>query len=343
LKWFSDYGWVGVDIFFVMSGYLITTLLLKELSHTEKINLKKFWFHRMLRLWPSWIFALALSISLVAFLSRSQDYLHLELSTKWWHYFLHFGNYSSALYGKIHTLFSHYWSLAIEEHFYILWPLLLAFIKNKKQLFVTVSILIVMTVVFRFHHVMNNDNILFIRFSTHTRLDGLLFGCLLAFYLPALKELTLIKELLLTTLMIGLYWIGLKNCVQDNGSNFLNALSYSLIALATCALIIIALRGHRHGFRFFLSKKFTARLGVLSYGVYLIHLHVSYLVFPFFKRFPLITSENGLALINFILPFFPAYFMYFYLDRFFARYKNQTITLPVSLVTSVGQAKNEVR
>lgn len=327
-KWFTDHGWIGVDIFFGMSGFLITTILLKELEKTGSIELGNFWFRRMLRLWPSWLVTLILSYLMVFALSSHSGEVRYALQAKWWHYFLHFGNYSYVLYDKIHTLYSHYWSLAVEEHFYILWPLLLVGLRKRKHLLLAVWAIIILSVGVRFYHITNGASNKLLSFSTHTRMDELLLGCVLAFYFPKLPALTALKEIVLTSLMFLLYGIGLYVCKENVGSPWFYSLTYSVVGIATCLLIIIAMKGGRFGLRRLLATRLTARLGVLSYGVYLIHLHVNYIVFPLFKKFPLIQSEIGIALINFVVPFVPAYFMYFYLDAYFARFKHKKVSLP---------------
>jgi peptidoglycan/LPS O-acetylase OafA/YrhL len=141
--------------------------------------------------------------------------------------------------------------------------------------------------------------------------------------------------------MFTLFGLGLYVCKENAQSDWLNAMTYTVIGMGTCLLIIIAMKGGKWGLRSLLSNKLTARLGVLSYGVYLIHLHVNYIVFPFFKRFPLIQNESAFALINFLLPFIPAYFMYFYLDEYFARFKHRKIKLPVTSIAKGAEVKSE--
>lgn len=323
LKWFNDHGWVGVDIFFCMSGFLITGLLLKEINKDGTINLKLFWFRRMLRLWPSWLVTLFLSFVMVFILSSSNSTVREALYEKWWHYLLHVGNYSYIFEGKIHTLYSHYWSLAVEEHFYFLWPVILIFFTTKKSLFGVVWSLIIASFMFRYYHIMNGGSEHLVSFSTHTRLDQLLMGCLLAFYFPTIKKLSYSSEIVMTVTMFSLYFFGLYICKNNQDFIILNSLSYTVIGFATCLLIIIALKGNAWGLRKLLNLSIFAKLGVLSYGVYLIHLHVNYIVFPIAKNLPWLDNQNILALINLILPFVPAYFMYFYIDEFFSTYKKK--------------------
>ena len=131
-------GLVGVIIFFVLSGYLITSLLLAEWRTSHTINLKNFWFGRIRRLFPAIIFlilgcAIIFGILDHALLTKLRnDALPAIFSlTNWW-YILQDTSYFDAL-GAPSPL-THFWSLAIEEQFYLIWPiLLLALLKLKAK------------------------------------------------------------------------------------------------------------------------------------------------------------------------------------------------------------------
>jgi peptidoglycan/LPS O-acetylase OafA/YrhL len=321
LYWFNQFGWLGVDIFFTLSGFLITTLLLKELNDTGRINIKMFLFRRILRLWPSWLFAFIISFVMVYYFSRENQELRNALFDRWWHYLLHVANYSRVFAGKIHNFFGIFWSLAVEEHFYLFWPPMLLLIRNKKVLLSSMIGLILLPYFTRVYHLSLGQDISVHKLLTHNRIDELLMGCLLAFYMPKIKNLTSMTEALMTALMFLFFYIGLYYCNNNVDSIYVNAFSYTFIGMASCLLIIISLRGNKYGLRKILNRPLFARLGVLSYGVYLIHLQTNYVVFALLKRYPLITDQNIIALINTFLPFLPAYVMYRYLDEYFSRFK----------------------
>lgn len=123
-------GFLGVDVFFVLSGFLITTLLLKELTVRGRVDLPRFWARRMLRLLPATL-VVVLTVIVWGFL-LAPPYRRPGLSTDALWSLLYLGNWrfiSSAGYfaddGTDSPLL-HLWSLAVEEQFYVLWPLLLA-------------------------------------------------------------------------------------------------------------------------------------------------------------------------------------------------------------------------
>jgi peptidoglycan/LPS O-acetylase OafA/YrhL len=323
LAWMKAHGWIGVDIFFVMSGFLITTLLLHEQARTGRIALGRFWQRRMLRLWPSWGVTLVLSVAMVWGLSRDNPEVRGKLSALWWHYPLHVGNYSYVLFGKIHTLFSHFWSLAVEEHFYVLWPLVLVVFRRRGAVVAAALALVVASTAARYLHWQAGASWELVSFSTHTRLDQLLFGCLLAYAHPHIPKLGSWTEALLTGAMLALFYVGLYHCDPASAGVLMRTLRYTFIGAGALLLLIIATRGGRRGLRAPLAFPLAARLGVLSYGVYLVHLHVNYVVFPLARRFPWLDHQGLLAALNLILPFVPAYLLFRYVDAPFARLKTR--------------------
>jgi peptidoglycan/LPS O-acetylase OafA/YrhL len=129
LRWFSG-GFLGVEIFFVISGYLITTLLLEEWRQRGRIDLRAFWLRRARRLFPALYLLLAVTLALaVLFLPdevarlRGDALAAVGYVTNW---YLVLGQESYFETVGRPSLLQHLWSLAIEEQFYVLWPLLFA-------------------------------------------------------------------------------------------------------------------------------------------------------------------------------------------------------------------------
>lgn len=122
-------GLLGVTVFFVLSGYLITSLLLVEWDDTGKISLPQFWLRRVRRLLPAIVFVILCAAALCTILDhslltklRDDMWAALLWVTNWW-YILHDVSYFDAL-GAPSPL-THFWSLAIEEQFYVVWPVVL--------------------------------------------------------------------------------------------------------------------------------------------------------------------------------------------------------------------------
>jgi peptidoglycan/LPS O-acetylase OafA/YrhL len=118
-------GWIGVEVFFVLSGYLITTLLLNEHRRNGRIALGRFYLRRILRLYPGLLVLLIACIPLYRNLGNNgtlTGYWHAALAAG-----LYFQDFIWAIDGTARGGFGHSWSLAVEEQFYIFWPLLLIF------------------------------------------------------------------------------------------------------------------------------------------------------------------------------------------------------------------------
>ena len=179
-------GFLGVEVFFVVSGYLITSLLLAERRETGRISLKHFWLRRARRLLPALYLLLAgvIAYSLL-FLPDSIATLKgdvlaaLTYTSNWWQVI---ANRSYAVTAGRPELLKHLWSLAIEEQFYLLWPPLLIVglrrLGRARMLSTTVLCALLSTLLLA---VCSYISINFAYYSTFTRLSGLLLGSALAF------------------------------------------------------------------------------------------------------------------------------------------------------------------
>jgi peptidoglycan/LPS O-acetylase OafA/YrhL len=130
-------GYLGVDVFFVLSGYLITSLLIVEARGTGRISIKRFYVRRAKRLFPA-VFTLLAVVALVVIIwlpdqgrqLRSDLLAAVGYSTNWW---LIFEDASYFGTGERPRLLTHLWSLSVEEQFYLLWPLVMIFFARRKM------------------------------------------------------------------------------------------------------------------------------------------------------------------------------------------------------------------
>src|SRR5687767_14913517 len=137
----SYFGWLGVDLFFVLSGFLITDILLRTVNDPKFLS--NFYMRRVLRIFPLYYASLLLFLFIVApltsdkiewnYYQENQVYLWTYLQN--WLYI--FKEPGSA------AILNHYWSLAVEEQFYIFWPLVILLLKKPKYLLAFIGILLI--------------------------------------------------------------------------------------------------------------------------------------------------------------------------------------------------------
>jgi peptidoglycan/LPS O-acetylase OafA/YrhL len=166
----------GVMIFFVLSGFLITWLMLQEQERTGTVSLRGFYRRRTVRIFPAF-YAFWLIVAIRSLIGDKDG--------SWapaWSAFFYVSNYYSALQGHPENAFSHTWSLAIEEQFYLLWPL--AFLLCRQNLRLVTKILISVIVLVGIHRTVLSlvfeVNQSYIYSAFDTRIDQLMIGCLLA-------------------------------------------------------------------------------------------------------------------------------------------------------------------
>ncbi|MEP6850094.1 MAG: acyltransferase, partial [Acidobacteriota bacterium] len=174
-------GFLGVDIFFVLSGFLITAILLNEYEKTSTISLKNFYIRRCLRLMPAfWFFLICLYLFGTFLLPEFQASLVYER-----HDFLYALTYTMNWYSATNPGYdsnlNHAWSLSIEEQFYIIWSLILykAFAEKRKHshiLYLTLGLIGALCISRAVRALMGADTRL-LYYSTDTRIDSLLIGC----------------------------------------------------------------------------------------------------------------------------------------------------------------------
>lgn len=160
---------LGVDIFFLISGFLITFLLLQEKEKSGKVNILKFYFRRVLRIWPLYFLILLLGPILTYFYNEPQPGSYIP------HLFF-VGNFELISNGFSSVAVNHLWSICIEEHFYILCPLIVAFVPNRKLPAVLFSI-IFCSILYRGYISGTENYWMKMYMNTASRIDVLSIGC----------------------------------------------------------------------------------------------------------------------------------------------------------------------
>jgi peptidoglycan/LPS O-acetylase OafA/YrhL len=252
---FAASGFLGVDLFFVLSGFLITSLLVVEQEKEGSIALGRFYLRRAARLYPTLLLMLA-GFVLVA------PNLWPELPA--WRYALwsalYLSDYSRAFWGEPIVL-SYTWSLSVEEHFYLLWPLVLPAVLRAKSPARLLAIAYVAATAWRIvNFYWLGWDATYFRFDT--RLSGLILGCLLAFWRPDVSRLA------------PLALAGLVLAFLLPSYHFSSGLTAMPVLAEACAAVLIL--SATHGRMAWASHAAMAYVGRLSYGLYIWHFPAVY-------------------------------------------------------------------
>ncbi len=275
---FENWGWCGVDLFLVLSAYLITSLLLIEYEQHHSISLRGFYLRRILRIWPLYYLMTSIGFFLLPALGLFADppysAAHAALmKDHFLAYYTLFGNYSTGLHGSPSVwALAHLWTVTLEEQFYIVWPLLLGTMLRLRQmaLWVLLSALLLGSICFRLHFAGITHHP-FIWTNTLARLDPLVLGIAVALWRkghpsrPGWKWPAL--ELAVGAVAIASISLGPLIKTQSRSITwqlFATALGFALILDAV-------LPQERNPISWFLSRRPLVWLGKLTYGLYVYH------------------------------------------------------------------------
>ncbi len=260
-----ELGWAGVDLFFVLSGFLITRIL--RSSFTRKTYWSRFYLKRAVRILPPLLILFA-----VAFLLSR----HIPLPT-FAGYGLFLGNVMNLTRYR-NGLFIVLWSLAVEEHFYIFWPFAVRFLSRKNLLLLLAAVLLVEPILraVATPHVSTFEPIFLL---TPFRLDGLAAGAMLALLTESLAAERWLARWSLTGLLVTAALFGLIRSVtpaftREANSVSFNSIGYTLIAAISFFLIASVLFLPAGRINTLLSAPPLVYLGRISYGMYLFHIIV---------------------------------------------------------------------
>lgn len=283
------FGWAGVDIFFVLSGFLITGILYDSRHATHRF--RNFYVRRTLRIFPLYygVFVILLALAPV---------FHWQWLKGWYLWLIYLGNYNRFLYlnafgsakvmesfngqlSHLHiTLFiGHFWSLCVEEQFYLLWPLVVFSIRDRRCLIRLCAAVILVLPVLRWIAMMMLPPALlqaeFLYRVTFFRVDALLLGGLLALLLRGPEADWLVRHAsTLLAVFLSLLGAAIVLSVWRPGLmpfRWTDTLGYTLFDLAAAVVLLAALQPSSLIYRI-LQLRPLRNLGQISYGFYVFHL-----------------------------------------------------------------------
>lgn len=310
-------GFLGVDIFFILSGFLITMVIYTQIEE-NRFSFKSFYMNRVFRIFP-----MALIVILASFLISFQILFENEFEEflKYFYYAITFRSNILSMQeldyfdsGVNFKPLVHYWSLAVEIHFYLIIPIILYYFLKKryiKQLIMIVLTIILFSVTYSIVYSNSSGNY----FSTFSRIYEFLIGVIVYLFYRYNKNNSSLNEVFFNLLnLIIMFFIFYIVLIDEMIPNILKSLSITLL------VAILILNNIIFNQRFIiLENKFLSYVGFISYSLYLIH----YPILAFFRIIygrELFISES---LILLVAIFFLSILSYEYIEKRFIHSKNK--------------------
>lgn len=290
---------VGVSLFFTLSGYLITKILIIEEEKKSKISISTFFKKRFYRIFPAYYFyIIALFITnLIIGLGIEPKSFYGAIFYAGWYY---------PLENNLHY-FGHHWSLATEEHFYILFPFLFAIFKKRRTQLIT-TLIIAAPVIRVLNYLFLPSYKAKMGFLTHTRYDMILYGCLVAM----IESKEIFKKFLdninkqWIIFILGTFIFFLNPLLKvELGARYKYIIAYSLDGVAISLYILLMAKNNSSKLY---KSKFLSIIGLYSYSLYLWQQ-------PFTHKFSFP--------LNIVLTIATALFSYHLIEKPFLKLKNK--------------------
>ena len=260
-------GFIGVDIFYVISGYLITGLILREIEKTGTLDLRSFYQRRIKRLLPTSVFVLFVTaiFAWILFPPITRDALGRDLFAAaayisnylfaWWQ-----NDYQNL--NATPSPFIHYWSLAVEEQFYIVWPLFILFLARygKKMVFAGIAITTLLSLLFSIY--LTQVAPIWAFYSLPTRAWELGFGALLLFLPETKKKIRILPWL-------GFFGIALSSFNFNENTAFPG--KNALVPVLATVFLMASIKYWPPLFNDLANSRLSQWLGAISYPLYLWH------------------------------------------------------------------------
>jgi peptidoglycan/LPS O-acetylase OafA/YrhL len=265
-------GWAGVDLFFVLSGFLISGLLFREWQQSGSLNLGRFYIRRGFKIYPAFYVLLLVSIAVSIFVPGITTHAVAWRSVLTESLFVQ--NYFPGIWGQT-------WSLAVEEHFYIALPIILWLLYRSRRthadpfralpgLFMAVStVAIALRIATTWHMSTAADELLYLC-PTHLRIDGLLFGVLLSYYRYFQPEKFLELARGAGSAIVILVAAFLLLVVPLN-SPIMHTVGFTMVFFGFGFLLVRAIDAKPHRYASALVVAPLAGIGYYSYSIYLWH------------------------------------------------------------------------
>jgi peptidoglycan/LPS O-acetylase OafA/YrhL len=317
-------GDLGVNLFFVLSGFLITFLLLKEKELNGRINIPHFYLRRVLRIWPVYFLVVILCLFVFTHFSVPESFpIHTDTKRlNPWLYASFLGNFDYLYHGISNVMIGVLWSVSVEEQFYLFWPLLIAFVP-RKYLMALFIILISASIAFRFF-CSNGGNAMILRYHSFSSVTDLTTGAVLA--LLCMKESFVEKVrnmprwLIILPYLLFIAILPFRSFIWKFGIHYVHVASILPFLLSSFfAFFILEQNYALHSFYKLGNFRIISSLGKYTYGMYCYHMLVFFIVLYLFYTAgtDVIHPDKSVFIPEVTAAFFGTIFISIFSFRFF--------------------------
>lgn len=326
---FAKFGWTGVDLFFVLSGFLISSTLFAEMKQRQAISFKQFFLKRFFRIVPAFLFTIGLYFCFPFFREK-------ESLPPLWKFLSFTQNFGLNL--KDYGTFSHAWSLCVEEHFYLILPLALIFLQYTKVISKSYWLLIALFLFgiairiysynqFYIPKIEDGNPWLYwyqyIYYPTYNRLDGLLVGVTIAGiyqFMPTSWNKIAKFGKLFFVLSLALLTCAYFLC-YDQTTFSASVFGFPLIALGYGCMVVAAISPSC--FLYHWNSKVTIFIATLSYSIYLTHKGVIHMTHQLLADYEIDNNVMLLICIGTCICF--AFLLHLIIEKPFMKLRNRII------------------
>ena len=314
-------GGSGVDVFFALSAFLITSLLLRERQETGSISLRLFYIRRILRIWPLYFLVVALGI---VFAHTMANFWYYTQNLPWYYvagYLLFVSNWVYAVFGAPQSICAPLWTVSIEEQFYLIWPVFAKMLSRRGMMVAGIATFLFATAS-QIAIVVSGVRGDYTYFGSASRCDSLALGIVLALSAERLPKL--MRGLRLLLVAGGLIGLVVSSWVsnQPYSAGVRVVLTRLIISIASVSILY----GCMYSTNKLLTSGWIVQLGKISYGLYALHFTGLLIVLCLFCPAHGLNLLAGKAL-GFVITVFLAFVSYRWIESPFLRLKSRFATV----------------
>lgn len=323
----AKFGWTGVDLFFVLSGFLISSQLFNSIQQGRHFSFKTFFLKRFFRIIPAYLTVVAIYFLVPAFHER-------EALPALWRFLTFTQNFGLNI--QQYGTFSHAWSLCVEEHFYLFMPILLLGISYSKLFNKAYWILIAFVILgfavrhFSYtHYYLSSPNGInwykYIYYPTYNRLDGLITGvAIAAFYCFLPNIFNSISRWGNTFIALGIFTLVCAYYICYKEQSYLASVAgFFVVSLGYGFITLGAISPGSFLYKF--SSKTTTFIATLSYAIYLTHKGVVHLTQHYFSAFGIDVNSNAMLIIGIATSILAALLLHYTIEKPFMKLRNKLL------------------